>query len=540
MSAKTTGGEVPSGAPSSASRSVPPDAGAQCGRARRARARTRRAAPRRGPSPRRDPTPPSRSIASAGATMRRTSSTKTSAPVDPPKTLGSPASRPGGSRLDDEPALAHLQHVREHPLGVRAQRRPHLVLTEVALRDERRAGVTAERRELRAQSAHGLAREVAARPEEREQRLVLDARRRGHDVALAKDEPALDGAVDEAERAAGPRRDRARRDAHRLAGADDGRERAARRRPPGAAGARDATSPGARCARRPRGAAARSARSRRSEPVVETPPPVEPACVPPPCVCGGAGGSGRPVVGGRAPARRTGVAPLPVVERSGRPRRARCLAFARARAAVPGSCAAGGATTSSSSSSASIGSSSDARSSAGSTASISSSGDGSIDSVSARTWTRCSASARSCCSSALTGGASPTDPAKRGRARGGGRLRGAPRRSRRDRRRRRRASRASRGARACSRAAARATRRARRASARRASVGGMRGHERRRARPARERLDLPHERRDVDRAHEETAPLVRERLFGARDGAARARDEDHVDVVGVRAARASG
>ena len=55
-----------------------------------------------------------------------------------------------------------------------------------------------------------------------------------------------------------------------------------------------------------------------------------------------------------------------------------------------------------------MGSSSAASSSAGSTASISSSGDGMIDSVSLPLWARCSASARSCCSSGLTGAVSPT------------------------------------------------------------------------------------------------------------------------------------
>jgi hypothetical protein len=53
-------------------------------------------------------------------------------------------------------------------------------------------------------------------------------------------------------------------------------------------------------------------------------------------------------------------------------------------------------------------------------------------------------------------------------------------------------------------------------------------------RPTGERLDLPDERRDVDGAIEEPAPLVRHRVLGPRERVARLAEEHDVDALRVR------
>ena len=127
-------------------------------------------------------------------------------------------------RLEGHQAVVHLEHARHHPLGVRAQGGPHLVLAEEALGDEGGAGVPAERGELRPEAAHRLARQVAARSEEREQGLVAGRGGRGHDVAVAQDDPTLDAVGGEAQRRRRAERGGVRDGAGRVSGVEDRRQ----------------------------------------------------------------------------------------------------------------------------------------------------------------------------------------------------------------------------------------------------------------------------------------------------------------------------
>ena len=91
-----------------------------------------------------------------------------------------------------------------------AQRWPELVLTEEAVSDERRAGVPPERRELPRQILHLVTRDVSARGQEDEERLVVGARGRRDDVAVAQHDPPQRAARLERVTAARARRDPAR------------------------------------------------------------------------------------------------------------------------------------------------------------------------------------------------------------------------------------------------------------------------------------------------------------------------------------------
>ena len=444
----------------------------------------------------RDPRPPSRAIASSGGTVRRTTSTNTSAPVDPPKTLGSAASRPGRLGLEGEQPSGHLQDAREQPLGVRAERGPHLVLAQVAPRDERGAAVAPEGRELRREAAHGLAREIAAG-------------RRGTRAATRRppSTPPSGCRPRGARRGARPRPRRSR--AKPSFAARSPRDRARRI---------------ARVEDRREGeqAGPRAASSRAGVASMLGGLPLGPACV----RLAVSGGGGVRRLSRDGPLRRR----APASRRSPSSRRRSCACRRRrcARATpLRSRSSRRGATISSSSSSSSSGSSSDASSSAGSTASISSSGDG-RGRLGGRTahCTRCSASARSCCSSELTGGAMP------GAACAAARPRPAPHR----RGRRAHARRRQRGAGARGDSAPAGMTGVERGSDARLAGGTRVARARRRsgAAPPDEGLDLLDERGDVDGAHEEPAARVREGVLGARHGAAGPPEKEDVDVVGAR------
>ncbi|MCC6647927.1 MAG: RsmB/NOP family class I SAM-dependent RNA methyltransferase [Polyangiaceae bacterium] len=136
---------------------------------------------------------------------------------------------PGGLRL----LLARAGRVddaREEPLGVPAQDLPEAILREVPVRHERRARVATEGRQLAPEPARELGGEIAAGDEERDERLVLERRRRRQEISVAEHDAAQPLAVVEAEAHGLAQRDRAAELAERVA-LTEGAGGAARERP---------------------------------------------------------------------------------------------------------------------------------------------------------------------------------------------------------------------------------------------------------------------------------------------------------------------
>ncbi len=104
-----------------------------------------------------------------------------------------------------------------------------IVLTEVPVGDEGGAGVAPLGRELAGEAGAHLALEIAARGEEREQRLVGRARGRGHDVALVEHDAPQGRLGAQSQRARRAPGDRGGERAHGTPRAEDGGQRGRRR-----------------------------------------------------------------------------------------------------------------------------------------------------------------------------------------------------------------------------------------------------------------------------------------------------------------------